>query len=415
MAIDHATTSLGEFLQRYRFDTAVRHDPYPHYDLIREEAPIWRAPSGVRYLSRYEDIASLMRNADIYYDPLRSNRVQADIASDPGTSVEKREYVEQHRSMGDLDVPDHPRVRGAAADFFSTRAASNMLPKIRQTATKLLKECLARGTFDIVNDLALLVPVHIVIGQTYDLALDESDEIARLIPGYLHSLEADIDVESKSELQAPFYSYVANLIERRRAVRGDDVLSALVTSCDKGEINEHELFATYVVLLHGGFDTTRNLISNGVLQLLRHPDQYAALRRQPEIALSLVDEVLRFDPPAPMSRPRAVAKEMSLYGTTLDVGEQIVPLFASANRDPRQFEKADCFDISRRPNRHLGFGHGSHLCVGRPLARAEGRAVFEALAAAPELHLAVEEEELDYRPEILQRSLISLPVNRGTR
>jgi cytochrome P450 len=402
---------IDDFFPGYRTDAEIRRDPYPYYGYLREHAPVWTGPDRIHYLSRYDDITRLIRTREVNYDPLKSTRMQRDIESDPATSVAKRTYLIEHRSLGDLDAPDHGRIRTVVADFFSPRSVAAMMLNIEDVVRRLLTTAIEREAFNFVNDIGFLLPVHIVIGQTFDLELEESAKIANFIPDYLASLEPGVSIELKDGLQAPFYSYVSSLIDQRRRKPGVDILSTLISACDQGTLNEHELLATFVILMHGGFDTTRNLLSNGLLQLLRHPAQYAALRDDPSLAMSVVDEVMRFDPPAPMSKPRSIANDISLHGITIEKGEQIVPVYAAANRDPEQFPNPDSFDIKSSPNPHLGFGHGVHLCVGRPLARAEGKAVFEAIAKAPELHLTIEDDFLEYRPEILQRSLIELPVS----
>jgi cytochrome P450 PksS len=210
--------------------------------------------------------------------------------------------------------------------------------------------------------------------------------------------------------------YIAKIIRQRRAEPRDDLVSALVRAEEAGDsLSEHELMAMIFLLLVAGHETTVNLIGNGTLALLEHPEQTRRLRDDPGLIRSAVEELLRYASPAETATERYAREPVTLGGVTIPQGSMVYPVLASANRDERQFPNPDALDLAREPNRHLAFGLGTHFCLGATLARLEGQiAINTLLRRAPSLRLAVEPRALPWRAGLILRGLKSLPVAAST-
>jgi cytochrome P450 PksS len=209
-----------------------------------------------------------------------------------------------------------------------------------------------------------------------------------------------------------FLRYIRGLIRWRQADPGDDLVSALVQARDADDrLSEDELLSLIFVLLVAGHETTVNLIGNGVLALLDHPDQMEQLRDDPALIKTGLEEFLRFDSPVQFAGGRFPREDVTIAGVTIPRGEMVQPVLGSANRDERRFERPDELDLARDPNKHLAFGQGVHYCVGAPLARLEGQiAINTLLRRLPDLRLAGSRDALRWRPGLGLRGLAALPV-----
>ncbi|MFE7532533.1 cytochrome P450, partial [Kitasatospora sp. NPDC057542] len=222
------------------------------------------------------------------------------------------------------------------------------------------------------------------------------------------------DIDKSEEAIGQYEEYLARLVRRRRADPGDDLISALVaTQAHDDRLTDSELLSTCFVLITAGGETTTHLIGNGVLALLRHPDQLARLREDPALIRTAVEELARYDT-VTQAIVRVVAEDLRIGGRTLREGELVYPFLAAANRDPDRFEDPERLDLSRPGNRHLSFGHGPHFCLGGPLARLQAEvAVGTLVRRFPRLRLADEAADgaaLEWRPNPLQRRLSALPL-----
>jgi cytochrome P450 PksS len=206
--------------------------------------------------------------------------------------------------------------------------------------------------------------------------------------------------------------FFRKLIHLRRAEPRDDLLTALVQAEEQGDrLSEDELISMIFLLLLAGHETTVNLIGNGTLALLQHPEQLQKLRENPELIGSAVEELLRYGNPVEQPSPRFAREEIHLDGHVIPQGATVMPLLASANRDESMFENADKLDITRKPNRHVAFGMGAHYCLGAPLARLEGTIALQQLVRRfPQMKLAVPEEQLRWRGSVGLRGLKALPL-----
>jgi cytochrome P450 PksS len=209
--------------------------------------------------------------------------------------------------------------------------------------------------------------------------------------------------------------YIRKFIRKRRTNPQDDLVSALIRAEEAGDtLSEGELAAMVFLLLVAGHETTVNLIGNGVLALLEHPDQLAKLRNDPTLIKPAVEELLRYSSPVEMATERYAREDVHFAGVTIPRGEMVFAVIASANRDERQFPHPDALDLAREPNRHLAFGLGTHFCLGAPLARLEGQiAIATLLRRFPDLRLTLPPEKLSWRRGLLLRGLEALPVAFG--
>jgi len=377
-------------------------DPYPIYARLRERAPLLSIPleghpnGRVLLLTPYAEVNQVLGNSKAF-----SSDRRATYSDDSG----------QEPSMIFLDPPAHSRLRGRVALDFTPKRVAALERPIRRIIDELLDSAMAKGSFDLIADLALPVPVLVICEL---LGIPESDR-----PGLAHWSHEVIDTtgfgaagennqERNDAANAELQRYFIGFVEARTAEPNEGLLSALMQP-NADPLSLPELVTMCVLLLIAGHETTVNLIGNGVRSLLRHPQQWRRLVDDRSLAASAVEEAVRFE--APVQRPlfRAAQGSVELLGTRLEAGEQVLAAIAAANRDPTVFDEPDRFDISRQPNRHLSFGRGVHFCLGAPLARLEGRLVFERLAeVAPKLRIVGDDGT--WRPSTLFRGLRRLEV-----
>jgi len=309
-----------------------------------------------------------------------------------------------------MDAPDHTRLRGLIGKAFTPAAVERLRPRVVALTEALLAPLRTRGSFDVIADVAHPLPVT-VICELLGVPASDRDLFRRLTADMAAVIDLDATDEEYGRAAGAVLTFTAYLVplfeERRRAPR-DDLISALVAAEEAGDrLGAHELLTTVLLLLVAGHETTTNLIGNGLLALLRHPDQLALLRARPELLAPAVEELLRFD--TPIRRVvRTALEDTVVDGQLVRAGEQVVVLLHEANHDPTVFASPDVLDITRDARRHLSFAAGPHHCLGAPLARLEAQIVLGALVALPDLRLAVDEPR--WRPMEALRALASLPV-----
>ncbi|GDY31010.1 cytochrome P450 [Gandjariella thermophila] len=396
------------------FAPELRADPYPGYRRWRETVPILRPAEGLLVLTRHADCAAMLRDNRFGH----GGPEQLPVPS-PEYQVRDDALVDENgvpvRSFLRLDPPDHTRLRRLVAKAFTPRMVARLAPRIERITGELLDAALAAGTGDLISALAAPLPV-IVISELLGVPLRDRERFTAWSHAMARGLDPDFlippQVRARQvEARAEFVGYFRALIAERRRDPGDDLLSALVGVCEQGDVlTESELLATCVLLLIAGHETTVNLIGNGVLALLRHPEQFTRLRAEPELAGRAVEELLRFDSPVQLTA-RVALQDADINGTPVPRGSFVLALIGSANRDPDAHPDPDRLDIGREPSRHLAFGQGIHFCLGAPLARLEGQIALRALARrAPALRLA---GEPSWKDNIVLRGMARLPVAFG--
>ncbi|GKQ40460.1 cytochrome P450 [Streptomyces sp. A012304] len=383
-----------------------RRDPYPTYARMRRTCPVYRAPQGVWYLTRHADVEQALADPRLSND--RERMTRALVARDGRMRDLSRLTARLGRVMSNTDPPDHARLRGLVNKAFTARRVATLRGWIGTVVDRLVDDAVAAGApTDLLTAVAAPLP-HTVVCELFGIPEADRDHVTEWFRGLGRITE---DIARAERVVEDFEDYLTRLVAQRRAAPGDDLISALVTAQARGDrLTDDELLSTCFMLITAGDETTTNLIANGVLALLRHPDQLARLRADPELIRAAVDETVRHDSPS-QAIVRVVAEDVTLGGRTLPAGDLVYLVLAAAGRDPDRHPHPDRFDLTRPANRHLGFGHGPHFCLGAPLARLETElAIGTLVRRLPGLRLAVPDDRLQWRPNPLQRRLTALPV-----
>ncbi|WP_182877894.1 cytochrome P450 family protein [Microbispora sp. H10670] len=390
---------------------AARHrpDPHPLFHRMREHAPVYRyvSPASGRvlwYLTRYADVQRALLDPDV---GRQLDRLPPGLAA-PHRRAELRDPLAMlRRNVFHLDPPDHTRIRRLMAPAFGARTVAALEERVHRVAGELVDGMAAAGgEADLIRELALPLPVLVVAEL---LGLPPGDR-ARL-RGWSDEIVGSGDAGRVRRAGLEFVAYADERIDERRAHPGDDLLSRLAEAEQAGGISRAELVSSVFQLLLAGDETTVNLIGNGVLELLRHPRQLDRLRARPELIGSMVEEALRYNGPVGHSRPLYVLADVEIGGTVIPRGDVVVPVLLAANRDPAVFPRPDVFDIGRSPNRHLGFGHGAHFCLGAALARLQAAAAIGALVRRfAGIALAVDPAGLEWTPDLFLHGVRRLPL-----
>lgn len=393
-------------------DAATRANPHPTYALMREHDPIYRAtgPSGAPFwiITRYDDVATVLKdprfikNARKNLPPEQAQRYVS-LESDPVWDV-------VNNLMLDQDPPDHTRLRNLVHKAFTPRRVRDLQPRIQQITRELLDAMTNKTQGDLIEDFAFPLPVT-VIAEMLGVHSDKREQFRHWTQVVLFTT----DWRSTQISLMEFVQYVNELIEERRKEDKGDILSALVHAEEAGDSLDHmELLSMVFLLLVAGHETTVNLIGNGTLTLLKHPQQLQHLRANPDLLPSAIEEMLRYESPVDIPTWRYTSQPVELGGVTIPAGEVVLPSLISANRDERAFAQPHHFDIQRSPNPHLAFGSGIHYCLGAPLARMEGQIALRGLLERfPELRLEADPTTLAWNQSLLIHGLKALPVCYG--
>lgn len=392
---------------------------YTYYARFREAGrvargePSWLGADDALVLLRFEDVYAGLRDPRVGKEwgrllPPGQERAEPRKNSFPAVA---------QNFMLFRDPPDHTRLRSTANMAFTPRRVRTMREPIEQLATRLVDDLAgAEGPVDFISSFAYPLPVLVIariLGipeEDFPRFRDWAAVVAAAIDLPVSGLEAF--VRRADETTSELAEYFRWIVRERRGEPRDDLISTLIhAETDEGKINEDEMIATLILLLVAGHETTVNLLGNGLLALLRHPEQWAALVEDPSLAGNATEELLRYDSPVQMTT-RFAMEEMEVAGETIRRGTEIFYALGSANRDPRAFEEPDRLDIRRDVGRMMSFGMGIHFCLGAPLARLEGEVAFRALAERmPGLRLATEEPA--WRAGLILRGVQALPVVAG--
>ncbi|MGX6602223.1 cytochrome P450 family protein [Micromonosporaceae bacterium Da 78-11] len=389
-------------------------DPHPVLRRLRDEAPVHRRAGRAGeptwwYLTRYPDVQQALHHPDL---GRQVDRLPAELAAPHRRAQRLDPLAVVRRNVFHLDPPDHTRLRRLMAPAFGARTVAAIDRHIRQVVDGLVDDLAAvDGAADVITSVALPLPV-LVMAELIGFPIDDLDRLR----GWSDEICRSRDAGRVHRAGLEFVAYLDEKIEQRRACPGEDLLSQLVRSAQAEMMtgtptSRAELISSVFQLLLAGDETTVNLIGNAVLELLRHPAQLARLRARPDLIDSAVEEVMRFNGPVGHARHLYALADVEIGGVPIPRGDVVVPVLMAANRDPDVFPDPDVFDITRTPNRHLGFGHGMHFCLGAALARLQARAAVGTLVRRfPELALAVDPDELRWTPELFLHGLVRLPV-----
>ncbi|GAA2833240.1 cytochrome P450 family protein [Crossiella cryophila] len=386
------------------FDQEFFADPYPAYAAWRAEAAAVpaRTPDGapVWLVSREYDVRAALADPRLSVSKRNSNGAgYRGFALPPALDA----------NLLNLDAPDHTRLRRLVTAAFTPRRMAAMRPMIQAETARLLDRIAVQGGGDVLADLAFPLPLK-VIGEL--LGVPEAGR--HDFDGWTTTLIAPDPDDPGAAVKAigNMQAFLVHLVAEKRKQPAEDLLSALVSTRDSGErVSEDELVSLAFLLLWTGYENPVHLIGNGVLALLRHPEQLALLREGEVDPAQAVEELLRYDQPYQFAIRRFPIEDIEIGEVTIPAGDTVLLAINSANRDQTCFTQAERLDLRRGHNPHLAFGHGPHHCPAAPLARIEAEETITALVRRfPKLRLAVGEDELRWRPSWRSHSLRALPV-----
>ncbi len=385
-----SATALDEQLLSPEFTA----NPYPVYRQLRAESPVYWSESWDAWLiTRYDDVVATLRD---YRHFSNAGRITSLLDHLPSPDREELRPLESNFAGGliNSDPPDHTRLRALVNRAFTPRTVEGIRPRVQTIVNELLDRVQRAGRMEVIRDIAYPLPA-IVIAEMLGVPPEDRDQFkhwADEIASFqgMGSCTAAA-VRNSQNFLLKMRTYLGDLVADRRMHPRKDLLSALVSAEDGGiRLSAEELLSTSVTLMIAGHETTTSLIGNGLLSLLRHPDQMQKLRNDPSLIELAVEEFLRFESPIQRNM-RRIDEDLELGGKFLRTGQIAFQMLGAANRDPGQFLSPECLDIRREPNRHVAFGHGVHFCVGAPLARLEGPiAIATILSRFPKLALAAD-------------------------
>ena len=381
-------------------------DPYPAYAELRRDRPVYfDEPTGQWVVTRHADVNALLRDR-------RLGRTYLHVAShEEFGRPEEPEFLAPfwrliRAGMLDVEPPDHTRLRRLVSKAFTPRRVEGLRARVRELATELARGLAERGGGDLLAEVAEPLPVTVIAEMLGIPAADQPllRPWSAQICGMYELDPPDETQRTAVRASVEFSEYLRDLARTRRAAPGEDLISALTAV--EG-LTEDELVGTCVLLLNAGHEATVNATGNSWWALLRNPDQLERLRADHGLIPTAVEELLRYDTPAPMFE-RWVLEDVEVAGVTVPRGTEVALQFASANHDPDVFDEPGVLDLARDPNPHIGFGAGIHFCLGAPLARIElAESMGALLRAAPGLRLRTEPK---WKPGFILRGLESLSV-----
>ena len=404
LAAGSSAASVFSAIASDEFGSFDWEDPWPTYDRMRSEAPVWKNSLDEWVMTRHADCEAVLR------DPrFSSNPVHRDPPLELDGSFPDLGSVDSHTLLF-MDPPDHTRLRGLVSKAFTPRTVERLRPRIQELVDGILDEAAERGSLDVVADLGYELPVT-VICELMGVPLADrqqfagwSSDASRLLDGFMTAEELQAGLLAAMS----FFAYFNNLFDERRAHPGDDLISALLAAEEAGDrLLPEELSSIVVLLFIAGHETTMNLIGNGTYALLRQPDELVRWRGDPSLDVPAVEELLRFDPSAHITG-RTATEDIEVNGHMIRKGTGVITLIAAANRDPARFERPDHLDLGRADNHHLAFSQGIHYCLGAALARLEGQIAIGSLVRRfPDMELV---ETPVHRAHFVLRGLTSLQV-----
>ena len=392
------------------FEAPHGDDPYPLYAGLRQEAPVHRAtlPDGrvAWVISRYGDAREALLNPLLFKDLDRAQ------ALNPAAVPGRLPPALFGRNMLSADPPDHTRLRSLVSRAFTPSRMEVLRPRVQEITDRLLDEMTGHDPADLVAEFAFPLPIT-VICEMLGVPVADRHRLRSMFNRLFTLLPGPVADGELHQTATDLIRYFTALLDHKRAYPADDLLSGLIVACHGDErLTQEELLSTTFLLVLAGHETTVNLIANGTVALLRHPDQLAALRADDSLIGPAVEEFLRYDGPVQHATFRFSAEAVEIGGVTIPAHQPVLILLAGANRDPERFAHPDALDVGRSDNHHLAFGHGIHFCLGAPLARLEGQIAFRALLRRfPDLSLAVPDDDIHWRYGLVLRALPELPVH----
>ncbi|MEV6319188.1 cytochrome P450 [Streptomyces sp. NPDC051776] len=384
-------------------DPLVRIDPYPIYRRLRETDPVHRSHFGYWIISRYDDVDAVLRapgvSSEFYRNATWANRRG-------GRDSPLVRSVQNWMLM--LDGPAHRRIRSVIGSVFTRSSVERLRPRIAAEAERLL-DAMGGGEIDLIDGLALPLPVTVTC-ELLGLPTQDRGRCRRWTEQISRVIDPSIVTEDTAEMnsaEVEFRGYIFDQLEKRRSTPREDILSLLAhTEVDGVRLTDDEIIANVLFLFVAGHETTVNLIGNGLLALLRHPDQLQLLRYNPEMISDSMDEITRYDPPVQIVS-RLLTEKVTVQDVTLPERAKVMLLLGAASRDPARYPDPDRLDLTRTGIRTLAFSSGPHYCIGAALGRLETSMVLtELLRRYAKIELTT--EDLAWRPNVSFRGLQEL-------
>ncbi|PGC32567.1 cytochrome P450 [Bacillus pseudomycoides] len=374
-----------------------KEDAYEIYKESRKLQPIlfvYKGELGNEWLiTRYEDALAFLK------DPR--------LKKDPANVFEKVET-----NMLNSDPPDHNRLRSLVQKAFTPKMISQLDDRIQHIADTLLDHAEQKRSLNLVNDYAFPLPIN-VISEMLGIPKEDQEKFRVWSHAVIDSPETPEEIRETEMKLAKFITYLQYLVDIKRKNPKEDLVSALIQAESEGsKLSARELYSMIMLLIVAGHETTVNLITNTVLALLENPSQLQLLKEQPELIDSAIEEGLRYYSPVEVTTARWAAEPFLIHDQEIQKGDMVTISLASANRDENVFENPEVFDITRKNNRHIAFGLGSHFCLGAPLARLEAKiAITTLLKRMPNIQIHGEREKIKWQGNYLMRSLEELPLS----
>lgn len=394
-------------------DPSVRGNPHAMLAQMRIQNPVHHTQyyeMGDRpyLLTRYADCVALLKDDDRFTkDYLKRPAVAGE-----GDSEYSNEAMMINRHMLTVDPPDHTRLRGLVHKAFTPKMIREFEGRVQQIADDLLDKALQKHEMDLISEYAIPLPIT-VIAELLGVPVEDQGKFREWSQTIIvEGSRGAGDMEKVGIAAMEFLMYFHDLFDKRREDPREDLITGLLQVEENGDkLDSQELISMIFLLLAAGHETTVNLIGNGTLTLLRHPDQLALLREDPTLIKSAVEEILRFEGPIGISTLRWALEDVEMHGVKIPAGAMVCASLLGANRDPAEFANPDVFDIRRNPNKHIAFGSGIHYCLGAPLARMEGAIGLQTLFnRLPNLELACDVSALEWVPTLLLHGMNAMPV-----
>jgi len=386
-------------------------DPHSYYHELRETDPVhWNERWGGWVLTKYDDVVQVLRDS-------------VHFSSDRMAFLDKELSTEQRDSYAPIfkvlskwivfrDPPMHTKLRLLLNPHFTPRAIERYRPMVRGIVKRMLDKLEGKGQMELLNDFAYQVPMSVLL-ELIGAPLVDREKVKEWSEqlGAFFFIRADEPRRREIACEGinSLVEYLRPIVAQRREHPGVDLISLLLGAEETGDITEDDVIATCVLLVFGGHETTMNLIANGTLALINHPDQWELLKQNPGIIENAVEEMLRFDGSV-KATVRWVTEDVTVGGKLIKKGDRVLVGLSAANRDPGKFNHPDVLDLNRDPNPHVAFAHGIHVCLGASLARMELQEVFTGLTQRlPCPVLAT--DKLEYHATVVNRALESLPIS----
>lgn len=392
------------------FSPKFKKDPFPTYADMRQTCPVHahEAPYGgtIWYITRHADVEAMLKDTETF---VKDQRNAHDGTKKRGNGL----FSMINRNMLFADAPDHTRLRKLVNLAFTPRRIETLAPRIQTIADELLDKVADQASFDLINDFAFPLPITVII-EMLGIPEQDRDKMHEWTKAIIAPGRHGITLKGRKQRVRAFVDYLGVMFAQRLADPQDDLITGLVQAEADGErLREAELSSMVALLFVTGHETVVNLIGNGVLALLAHPQQMSALRGNPELIDQAIEEMLRYDGPVETSTTRWASRDVVLHGQEIKRGDVVRVVITSANRDAAVHDQPDTFDISRSQasQNHLAFGKGIHYCLGAPLARLEGRiAILTLLSRFPALSLGTPLDQTEWHTGVIFRGLKSLEL-----